>query len=206
MSGGNRRWRAANQLTTIADVIDRYRRLNSLSEAIDMTAMTLVDEQDQIRHSYMSGVKHLLADMVRHVPASDGDRRRALGNILGAPDTALWHGQPVDTLSRYWNKTRQDLDHDIAAIAGVPLLLAMVRARDDVIAGLEGLVDDLRGEITERVAEINELDRQLAQAGGDRLITEAGLDGSVRAEADPDVDADAASDGVAMPDLPEVGL
>src|SRR5262245_13471902 len=119
MSGGNRRWRAAGQLTTIADVIDGYRRLNSLSEAIDVTAMPLVDEQDQARHSYMSGVKHLLTDMVRHVPASDSDRRRALEHILGEPDTAVWHGQPVDTLSRYWNKTRQDLDHDIAAIAGV---------------------------------------------------------------------------------------
>lgn len=208
MSGGNGRWRGANQFTTIADVIDRYRRLNSVSEAMDMTVMDPSDERDQARRSYMSWVRHLLADMVGHVPASDSDRRQALENLYGEPDTSFWYGQPIDTLSRYWNKTRQDLDHDIAAIAGVPLLLGMVRARDDLIAGLEDLVDSLREEITERTADINEPDPYPAQADtdSDRLITAAGLDGSPHADAEPSVDADAATDAVAAPHLPEAGL
>ncbi|WP_067473534.1 hypothetical protein [Nocardia amamiensis] len=206
MSGGNERWRATTQLTTIAEVIDRYRRLNSLSEAMDMTAMDPSDERDQARHIYMWGVRHLLAGMVGHVPASDSDRRQALENVLGEPDTSACYGQSMDTLSRYWNKTRQDLDHDIADIAGVPLLLGMVRARDDVIADLEDQLADLRDEITDRIADINERDRQLAQPDSDRLITAAGLAGSLRADAEPGAEADPATDAVATPHLPETGL
>ncbi|MEU2032578.1 hypothetical protein [Nocardia amamiensis] len=208
MSGDDRRWRGASQLTTIADVIDRYRRLNSVSEAMDMTAMDPSDEQDQARHIYMWGVRNLLADMVRHVPAPDSDRQLALENLLGEPDSSFWYGRPMDTLSRYWNNIRQDLDHDIAAIAGVPLLLGMVRARDDIIADLTDQVADLRDEITERIADINEPDPHLAQADNDsdRLITAAGLDQSPRADAESGVNADAATDDVALPDMPEAGL
>ncbi len=175
MSGGARRWRPANQIVTIADAVDRYQRLNALSGAIDwaMVDPSDPDEHDRARYAYMGGVRSLLEYMARNVPGRAEDRAQALATILGHPERAPWVGQPLVTLNTYWNATRKELDQDIATLAGVPLLLGMVRARDEIIAGLDDRVDELEAtqahgvahpETSAHPSELQSLDEQMMRS------------------------------------------
>lgn len=176
MSGGGERWRITHRIpTTIADVIDRYQRLQSISAAIDRVNDTMTP-QDVARSDYVHDVRRLLTDMARHVPAPDTERRQALENIHAEPNTATWRGQSTDTLYRYWDETRKDLDHDIADVAGVELLLGMVRARDEIIADLDGEIIDLKRDIRDRDRRTDNLDQQVQRLDQDNMALADRLD------------------------------
>ncbi|WP_327116490.1 hypothetical protein OHB12_04740 [Nocardia sp. NBC_01730] len=87
------------------------------------------------------------------------------------------------------------------------------RTADIVDTGLPADLDaaleaDIDSASKDSVRPSIQRDRQLAEADyeSERLIAAAGLDADLHGGAEPSADADSASDGVALPDIPEVGL
>ncbi|QIS19575.1 hypothetical protein [Nocardia terpenica] len=167
MTGPSGRWRITHRTpATIADTIERSRRLDAISQAIDADldlSGKAVEARDYGRADYHDRVRGLLTSMVTHVPATDAERRQALDALTASADeTRQWQGADRATLYTHWDQTRQDLDHDIADIAGVELLLGMVETRDYLIADLDNQVCQLKQQLHERDRRITDLDDQLA--------------------------------------------
>ncbi|WP_433622748.1 hypothetical protein [Nocardia sp. CA-120079] len=174
--GSGRRWRINNHATTIGDVVHRYQRLAMVSNAINLASRDReVTERDRNRIDYDNGVKQLLKGMITHADASRHERREALTN-LEHPNAAeaekwgeQWSAQPVQTLYAHWNQTRKALDHDIADVAGVELLLGQVRGRDDIIREQDDKISELCTEIDDRDNRINELTEHLHKLDQDNM-------------------------------------
>ncbi|MEG8184285.1 hypothetical protein GZH49_38170 [Nocardia terpenica] len=175
MTGTGGRWRITHRTpATITDTIDRWQRLDTLSQAIDADldlSGKAIEARDYGRADYHDRVRRLLTDMVTHVPATDAQRRQAL-DAIAAPtgEAGQWQDTDRATLYAHWDRTRKDLDHDIADIAGVELLLGMVETRDYLIADLDNQVCQLKQQLRERDRRITDLDEQLTHLDQDRAV------------------------------------
>ncbi|WP_157227549.1 hypothetical protein [Nocardia asiatica] len=163
-AGGNGR-KPRHHKTTVADAVRRYRRMSALSHVIDAdTSSTHFDDRDGDRRDYTRRARTLLTDMITgltHLP--EHDRRTAL-TALATPDPAeiaRRQTEPLEGVWRAYHDTRRDLDHDLADLAAIPLLLAQHAQLTLFLNNSDLEIIELRDEITTRDHRIQQLEATL---------------------------------------------